>query len=235
MPEGLENYFDPKYLESRKKVVREFRELAKKEPPAPEKDWEVIWPLTGPEDTFAKAAQAHPGEEHKTAKGYNQTRRRFETALAVVREVTAARLRKPRDEVTLDDIKAHGPCIYWNGKAATNDYLRELIESGKFEDEFHFPGSRIRITDARDIRHTGDQFEKFPQDLFPPEGKVAIVSDLYHLPRVKRTMRKYPDKFPIERSILYPSQPLTLPTKNALREAKNIYLYSKKGILPTEE
>lgn len=89
-PEKEGGYFDPKYVESRHKIAEEYRGLAEQELPAPEKDWDVIWALSGPEETLEEKAGAHPGEEHKNI-GYNQTRRRLETALQVAREVTALR------------------------------------------------------------------------------------------------------------------------------------------------
>lgn len=232
-PETGNSYFDQEQVDSRHKIMAEYRELAKQAPPLPEKDWGVIWALTGPEETFAEGAKAHPGEEHKTT-GYNQTKRRFETALRVAREVTALRLGKEVEKVTSADIKEQGPIIYWGGKAAVNDWFKEFVRSGDYGKTYDFPVENIKITDSRTIQHTGHQFEEFPQDLIPENSKVAIVTDLYHIPRVKRYMKKHQDKFPAGKSLVYPSQPSVLPKRATLQEIRKILLYSQQGILPPE-
>ncbi|KKW11527.1 MAG: hypothetical protein UY50_C0011G0003 [Parcubacteria group bacterium GW2011_GWA2_49_9] len=179
-------YFKPEYVAGRHAVIERFKEYREKiekgDLPKPAQDWEVIWALTGPDQTLEEGAKIHKGEEQK-ATSYNQTRRRFETALAVAREVTAVRLSKEVSEVTDSDIEKEGPVIYWSGKASTNDYLAQLIEAGEFEKQFHFPSSCVKITENRDIQHTGHQFAEFPKELLPEGKKVVIISDVYHLPR----------------------------------------------------
>lgn len=233
-PENAGGYFEPKNVAFRHKIVKEYRDLAEQELPIPEKDWGVIWALTGPEETFAEEAKAHPGEEHKTT-NYNQTKRRFETALQVAREVTAVRCGKEAAAVTPADIKEQGPIVYWGGKAAINDYFKKFVESGEFEKNYNFPVQNIKITESRTIQHTDHQFEYFPRELATEEGKVVIVTDFYHLPRVRRYLEKYKDKFPAGKSVLYPAQPSGLPLKTTLQEIKKIPLYVEKGVFPPED
>lgn len=234
-------HFEPDLAEGRHEMLERFKEwrerLKSGDFPHPEKNWEVIWALTGPDETLEEGARPHKGEEHK-ATDYNQTRRRFETALAVAREVTAVRLNKNVDEVTHTDMAEHGPIVYWNGKAATNDYLRELIRSGEFEKQFGFPAKRIRITENRDILHTNHQLAEFPVDLLPEDGKVTIVSDVYHLPRVEENLKGHPEKFNSENTVLFPSLPSEFPSGqfgNIRREVKHIPEYKKRGVFSENE
>jgi len=227
------NYFDPEYRASRKRVGQELREFAETQPPSPEPDWGVIWPLVGPELTFEEQAPTVTEEAKKTV-AYNQTKQRFETAINLARQVTALRLGKPFVEVTIADISQAGPTVYWNGRVEHNENLAKIVASGDLEKKYHFPVSKILITTSQRITNTKDQFEDFPDSILPAQEKLVVVTDLYHLPRSKRYLQKYPNKFPPDRMVLYPSQPVSLPPKMALRELKNIFPYSKKGDLPPE-
>ncbi len=234
-------YFEPAYVKGRHDILDRFKEwrerIENKDLPKAEKDWEVIWALTGPDETLEKDAKIHAGEEHKATE-YNQTRRRFETALEVAREVTAVRLEKNVSEVTSADIAEQGPIVYWNGKASTNDYLLKLIESGKFEEEFHFPPSRIRISQNRDVQHTNHQLVDFPADMLSTSGKAVIISDIYHLPRVEENLRGHPEKFTTGNTVLFPSLPSEFPSgqfRNVHREIRNIPLYKERGMFSEKE
>ncbi|KKU48683.1 hypothetical protein A3H10_00960 [Candidatus Uhrbacteria bacterium RIFCSPLOWO2_12_FULL_46_10] len=227
------NYFDPDYLASRQKVTREYRELAEEQLPTPEKDWGIIWPLSGPDLTFEEDPTTAPEEAHKTVT-YNQTKGRFETALNLAKLVTALRTNKDLKDITMADIEQAGPMIYWNGRAAHNNYLAEFVASGELEKRYNFPASKLAITANREIKHTDDQFEDFPINILPPGEKVIIVTDFYHLPRVKRYAQKYAKKLLPEEVVLYPAQPSRLPVKMAIQEIKKIHGYSQEGILPPD-
>jgi uncharacterized SAM-binding protein YcdF (DUF218 family) len=219
-------YFDPEYRASRKKILEELKEIVKKEPPKPEKNWGLIWVLTGPEYTF----EDKPAEGEK----FNQTKQRFLTGLEIARQVTALRLGKKPEEITIEDIEKFGPSIYYNGRKEHNEYLKRICEEKRLEKEFNFPSSKIIITSNENIKYTKDQFDDFSPDLVAKEDKVIIVSDLYHLPRVKLLCDKYEFKLPPEKFILYPSQPKSLPVGATLKEIRKIYPLQEKGELPKE-
>lgn len=225
-------YFEPDYLASRRKVVEEYKELAEQQLPPPEKNWGIIWPLSGPEMTFEEHAPIFDAEKHKET-SYNQTKNRFETALNIIKQVTALRANKDLERITMTDIEQIGPVLYWNAEPILNDYLAELILKGELKKRYNFPANKIIITTNKNIVHTDDQFNDFPMGILPSGEKVIIVTDFYHLPRIKRYVQKHADKFSLERTVLYPSQPSCLPIKMALQEIKKMHKYSKKGILPS--
>ena len=218
---GETGYFEKEYISSRHEYVEEVREIIEKGPPAPEQDWEVIWVLSGPEQKFDD-----PPREGK----YNQTKHRFETAVNIAKEVTALRLQKMKEEVTLEDIAAHGPTLYFNGRDDQNQAFRELIAGQGVEKEFQFPDAKVMVSSDLNIQSTSHQFELFPKDFVPEDAKLVVVTDLYHLPRTRR----YFDKFPLvekDKRVLYPALPASIPPRAALEEAKKIYPYIQQGFL----
>lgn len=226
-----ENYFDPEWVKSRRGVVRELREYAEHGPPEPQANWDVLWVLSGPQLDW-DGVQITPGEQPAN---YNQTRKRWETGLQLARRVTALRLKKTPDEVTMEDLATNGPMIYYNSVAAGNDLFQEFVRpGGRLETEQHFPGSKVKITANREIKHTGHQFEDFPADLIQENRKVVIISDLYHLARVKRYVEKFYEKVPPENVVLYAAEPTSLPIKDTLGEIRKIYKYAQAGIVSPE-
>lgn len=214
-------YFGKEYVASRHEYVEEVREIIERGPPSPEQDWDVIWILSGPEQKFDD-----PPSEGK----YNQTRHRFETAVNIAKEVTALRVKKTIEEVTLQDIAAHGPTLYFNGRDDQNQSFRELITRQGVEKEFQFPDAKVIVSPDLNIKYTSHQFEFFPKDLVPEGAKLVVVTDLYHLPRTRR----YFDKFPLvekDKRVLYPALPASIPLRAALEEAKKIYPYIQRGFL----
>lgn len=222
------DYHDPKWRQSRRKIVKELRESAEAGPPEPQKDWDIIWVLAGPESRF---------EEPPAEGDYNQTKLRLETGFEIVKKVTAIRLHKPAEEVTPEDIAKNGPTLYYNGKDSDNAFLYEISEPGQtLETQYHIPAKNVVITKMTGITNTGHQFEDYPRELMDSaEGKVVIVTDLFHLPRTQRTAKKHmpPDSF--DRAVFYAAQPQKLPVRGTLREVKKILPYSKQGILPPED
>lgn len=223
-----ENYFNQEYSASRKKVLGELKTMAETESPQAQEDWDIVWIISGPEINFT--GRVNPGE--KAIPNYNQTRRRFEAGLRIAREVTALRLRKKPEEVTKEDILNHGPNIYYNAKEISNEYAREIAKPDNLlETEYDFPGKKIIVTDNQSIMNTDHQFEDFPAEMMKPNAKVVIVSNLHHLPRIKRYVQKYPDKLPPEQIVLYPVpvEKNKIPATAYMGEIKKIYPYQKKG------
>lgn len=229
-----ESYFDPEYVSSRKKITREYREFAERELPTPQSDWGTIWPLSGPEHSLDANPTVGDKESQKTA-SHNQTKDRFETALNIARMVTALRLNIDVVNVTLADIQRAGPVIFWNGISSQNEYMAQFLADGRMEQRYNFPAGKIVISNNEGIRHTDDQFEDFAKRELPQDGKVVIVTDLYHWPRIERYVRKFSSVLPPENVIIYPSQPSRLPIKLAMQEIKKIHGYSEEGILPPED
>ena len=230
---GKENYFNADYLQSRKKTLKELKEYAESELLKPQKNWNIVWVLSGPEINFS--GDINPGE--KAVPNYNQTKSRFETGLKIAREVTALRLNKQSENVTKEDIANNGPSIYFNSGPASNNFIREIARPNNLlETEYNFPGQKVIITNNENIKHTGDQFQDFPAEIVEPNTKVVIVSALQHYPRIRRYAQKYPDKLPPEQVILYPVpiEKNIMPVSEYLGEIKRIYPYQKKGFLPPE-
>lgn len=229
----------------RRKVLEDMKELGRGENPLPQEDWDLVWVLSGHsvdiaeefnEDSSGKEVifdHADKTAEKDVAKKINESRERLETGMKLAKEITAKRLKKPADELTLADIKNSGPDIYWNATDWGNDNLRERIREG-FLDKYDFPSEKIIVSANLGIQHTADQFEKIEEKVIEGRRKIVIVSDTYHLPRVKRYLHKKDSKITDENSLLYASQPKRVPIGKALEEIKKVPKYIKKGFLPKE-
>lgn len=229
-----ENYFDPEYVSSRKKIAREYREFAERELPKPQSDWGTIWPLSGPEHSLDTNPTVGDKESQRVT-SHNQTKDRFETALNIARMVTATRLNIDVVDITLADIQRAGPVIYWNGVPSQNEYLTQFVADGNMERRYNFPAEKVIVSTDSSIHHTNDQFEDFTKRERPQDEKIVIVTDLYHWPRIERYVKKHSKALPPENVIIYPSQPSRLPVKLAMQEIKKIHGYSKDGILPPDD
>ncbi len=224
-------------LEDWKKLVHQAEEAfaGKESELAPKANWDTIWVLSG--TTAENLNEPQPGEK-------NETLQRLMTGFWLMRQVTAVRMTKRVEEVTEDDVREHGPVLYFNGAlnketgVNQNAELQAWIASGELK-EFGIPAESIHFTNRDDtIVHTGDQFEDFPSTLSPEQGgRLVIVTDLYHLPRVKRYVQKgYPNiTTPPEEVVLYPALPATLPLGKALAEVHKTPTYIDRGILPEEQ
>lgn len=229
----MKNYFNPEYSASREKILKELKTMAETEPPKPQKDWDIIWVISGPEINFK--GDVNPGE--KTIPGYNQTKQRFETGLKIAKEVTALRLNKHPEEVTQEDILGNGPNVYYNAKEESNKFVREIAEPNNLlETKYDFPGQKVIVANNETIMHTDHQFEDFPAAMVKSNAKIVIVSNLHHLPRLKRYAQKYADKLPPKQVVLYPvpTRKNKISAGTYLGEIKKIYPYQKSGFLPPE-
>lgn len=218
----------------REKIVKELRTL-KENLPAPQEDWDVIWVLSGPEYTLDDSASDEQMAEPWKRTPYNQSKRRLETGFALVKSVTALRLKKKLEELTEEDIKSHGPQIYYNGTAKGNDILREFISEGEFERRYKIPKETFRVSGNNDIKNTDHQFSEFPADMVSPDKKVVIVTDLYHMSRATRLPKKYPEKFAHLNPVFYPAQPMELPLNITMEDIRKVHGYIKQGFLPPED
>lgn len=212
----------------RKKVMGELREIRDTELPTPAANWDLIWVLSGPEEIF----------DEKNAHGeYNETWKRFETGLRLARRVTAVRLGKQPEDLSLDDIEKHGPAVYFNGMNEHNTFLKNLVWSGELEEKYDFPRNQLTIAPTdQGILHTGHQFEMFPPELLKDTRTVVVVTSARHIPRVERYVGLSNNPltaFGKENMIFYPAQPTRFPMSTR-GEMRKIQGYREKGILVPE-
>ncbi len=210
------------------KIITEFKDLRDNSAPIPEKDWNVIWVLSGPQRTFE--------EDHQSELG-NETRDRLATGFKLAREVTSTRLNKELDKITVEDVKNHGPIVYFNGWPDQNLNIKGTRKSGILEEQYLIPRSKLVITNKKRIDNTPDQFKFFPKYLLKKEGKIVVVSDMYHLPRTKRISQRQridevPNLVPFDRLIFYSSEPLRYPFQKIRIEIRKIPQLITEGLLP---
>ncbi len=223
----------------KREVFTDMKETGRGEAPKPQQDWDLVWVISGPDMDIAEDFQGNKevlfNKDDKSAekdaeRKVNESRERFETGIKVAKEVTALRLGKRVEELTMDDLINNSPDVYWNGGDWQNANLRQRIKEG-FLDRYNFPSEKVIVSPDFGIQNTGDNFDKIEDSVIENRRKIAIVSDTYHLPRVRRLLCKEGCKISEEDSILYPSEPRRVPVGKALGEIKKIPGYTHKGIL----
>ncbi|MDP3883026.1 MAG: hypothetical protein Q8Q48_03140 [Candidatus Staskawiczbacteria bacterium] len=224
MGEKFENLPTPEEREERKEILTEMKEIAHSESPSPKEDWDLIWVLSGPEKSPADA----PGQGKR-----NENKDRLETAFKIAKAVVALRLGREKEDITQKEIASFGPDVYFNGLDDQNDALRDLIEKG-FLENYDFPKEKFIISANLGLKHTGDQFEKIEESVLAGKRKIAIVSSLYHLPRIRRYVKMHQKKIDLEKIILYSAEPRQIPVGAGLGEIKKIPRYEGEGILPSK-
>ncbi len=213
-------------------ALKDFKNIALESLPSPKEDWDLIWVFSGSHgfERGSRVRSGAGGEIITLEKGVvNETRSRFLTAVGLARQVAGLRIGKSAEGVTLEDLRKNAPTIYFNGWDWQNDALRDLFEKGDGEKEFNFPGGKLEIAPSgSQIEHTGHQFKKFPKELLP-EGKVVLVSDFYHLPRIKRYAWKWFNRSILGRMVFYASQPIVGSFKRFREELRKIAALGKIG------
>ena len=182
-------------------IRAEFKKWRSK--PRPQKDWGLLWVLSGYDTSW---------------NAYSDTRRRLEEGMRLGKKIAKINGRK-------------FPVLYVSGYDEHNTNLKQWHAEDVFEKEYAFPKNNLRIGPQEHIRHTGDQFELFPRRFLKGNKKIVIVTDAYHIPRVRRYVEKF---FPAQREqfVFYPAQPIAMSPADVKRETKKIIGYSKKGIIP---
>jgi hypothetical protein len=195
----------------------------------------AVWVISGPEVSPVDYTTDLLESGRTDNVGYNQSEERFKSGVTLIRKSIANRIGKSELDLTLDDMRDFSrktnakPVIYWNAKDGSNKRMRDLLNSDVFEDRFQIPKELIHVTDATDIRHTGDQISEFPESLINIPGKIAVISDAYHLPRISRYLGMHPDKFPVGKMILQASG-LLMPKKDTiLNEIQSALNYIAQG------
>lgn len=139
-------------------------------------------------------------------------RDRIRAGVAVVREVTASRIRelgvdpyKKGHYTTHQEIHQHGPLFIYNGTLIENEVFRRTLESPFCK----IPKEKVVVIDevweddgaTHPIRDTGDQVKSFYQQLLNPNSplhsieRVALVA---HIPDFIRNVfytKKYNDEY----------------------------------------
>lgn len=190
MPDSAEN------REWTKQVLKEYKDYQN---PQVTPDIDIVWAISGRGAYSAKPTEyLLKSPEFATSDLFREDdRQQTDFAAQLVREITAARLSKDVENVTDEDVKTHGPILFYNATNYQNDQLREAVDSGTFA----IPKDKVRIeklseTDDPKDANSRTQFEKFPQELL--EGlianghKIALVQARWHLPRIARTINADP-------------------------------------------
>lgn len=214
-------------------VLEDLKSIGRGELPSPQPDWDLIWVFSGPQgfQRGKKVRKGTEGELSDIGNEINESVSRMLSATKIAREVTALRLNKNVDDVEIVDIKNRGPYIFYNEWDWQNEDLKRLFWEGEGEEYFFYPKEKLIIPANTGIMHTGHQFERFPEKVLEyigEDGKLVLLSDLYHLPRIKRySWKKFPPEI-LKRMVYYPSTPLVGSIKLFLSEIKKVVEYGKK-------
>ncbi len=195
-------------------VFGEISKMMSGKSPSLQKDWDLIWPLSGPEDDIRIAKE-------------NETRDRLKTALNLGRKITAVRLNKDVKDVFSGDILKFGPDIYYNGSHLQNENLKDNLVN--FCKENKFPEEKIIISNSSKISNTLNQLLEIPKEVLQGRRTIVIISDVYHLPRVKRYINGLPKKFDKEKIVLSPAEPKKAADEKISEEINKISKYTKKN------
>lgn len=212
-----------------RRVLGEMRQFRDEKLSSPTSNWDTIWVLSGVE-------MLDPNEKRDGK--VNETIQRLHVAIDLVRRVTAARLGRDAASITPRELYRYGPTLYFNGNLQQNKELADILQSSDVlvgnNVKKDLEGIKFRISSSQTINHTGHQFEDFPEDLASESRKVAIVTNMYHLPRCMRYLFN-PELFELSTKVVpYPSDRNCVGTANAMRETKKIAKYIDEGILPAE-
>lgn len=170
--------------------------------PEPQKDWDIIWVLTGYDTSWDTGSD---------------TRRRLEEGMRLAKKIS-----RMNGGIL--------PGVYISGYDEHNAHLRKWRAEGLFENKYSFPKSNLIVGPLQNILHTGDQFKLFPQKFLKGNKRIAVVTDAYHIPRIERYVEKFfPAER--ERFVFYPALPITTNGAYIKKETKKIMKYAKKGII----
>ena len=133
----------------------------------------------------------------------------------------------------MQDMAAFSPQVLYIGTDVQNDNLRNVADD--FLGQRDFPKQKFIILGNLGIKNTSDQIKEIPNNFSGDEREMVIISNAYHLPRIRRYLQSCPNKFNFKKMILYPSNPKKIPPEKILEEIKKMQKYIKDGILPPEQ
>ncbi len=197
-------------------------------------DTDVVWVLSAP-GTYSEQATPEKGGVYSTQM---YDRMNIEMGFAAARDITASRLGKAPQEVTFEDIEAHGPTVYYNGEgeetAGTNYTQNRHLREAMQRPDFPFPTSKLVIGEI-DVANTPAQARDFADYLRATgSSKVAVVSLAPHAPRVSRYIQKEVEGDNISRDVEFygvPVLPAVDVAGTGVREVRKIVQYHAKGDL----
>lgn len=176
------------HLPSPKEIFSEFKNYKN---PLITADIEIVWVVSG-HDTFDGSQATSVYSLPSISAYHGEDRQRILKGVELVKKITAKRLNKNLNEVTTHDISLYGPYFFYNGVFRQNQILKNASP-----DDFPLPKDKVIIEEITPVRdptpqqaNTKTQFEKFPhrllQKLMSGKAKMAVVTNRYHLPRVRR-------------------------------------------------
>lgn len=162
---------------------------------------------------------------------------RMNLGVAIARKVAAKNAGKSEDTLTLSDIIAHGPRIFYNGEEESNNTLIEVLRSGII----NYPSRKFVILPIpKGQVNTIGQFESLKngalgKNIDLVNEMMAIVTHAYHWPRTGRIdVNKY---FPsttivahlVDRQFQAPGA-----DKELFLEAQKLPSYIEKGFIVSQ-
>lgn len=130
----------------------------------------------------------------------NMDRARIKTGLALVRQITALRLNKSSSQVTLNDIKKHGPWFHYGATRWEVNHLKAVLSQPSLmmpqEKVFSYWEIEEVAGEKREIANTADQMSglRFPEKVVP--RRIILVSHPPHLVRLLHILGKYASRIP---------------------------------------
>jgi len=195
----------------RQRIKNEVSDIMNANSLVPQNDWDLICVLSGYENDF----------DNGSGKKRSENRDRLTTAIELSGQVAITR----KDNFF--------PPVLYIGTDIQNNNLRDVADS--FLKQYDFQKQKLIIPKNLGVRNTEDQIKKISNYFSGKERKIVVISDAYHLPRVKRYLKGFPGRFNMEKIILYPATPKKVPIKKVLEEAKKIQKYIESGILAPED
>lgn len=165
-------------------------------------DIDLVWAISAP-GTVKDVANFPEGMRNNPYQGTKFNEGIVNRSVEIVLEVTALRLGKEVEDVTKDDIKEHGPILFYNGESEANvqkgsfplqnEHFKELVE----REDFPVPLEKIVIGELEKANTPG-QVEQISELLthFPKVRKIAAVCGIPHTVRVGRYIEHYSDRLP---------------------------------------
>ena len=141
-----------------KELCSEFQKLELKEPFTPTADIDVVWVLAGPGTILTNLDDGQYA-------GRSPDKERILAGINVVEAVTALRVEKSKDQVTLADIESHGPTLFYNGEVEDQGAYPQNTDLRKWVIDGQSPlGSKLVIRDLNEI-YTPGQVKSLAQFL----------------------------------------------------------------------
>lgn len=136
----------------------------------PTEDINLVWVVSGPGTLYENVTEG-------IYKDRSPDRERVFAGVDLVHEITALRLGKQPNEVTIADIEAHGPLLFYAGPAGENNSQYEAMMRAIREQVYEMSSSKtvVKKIDKDDLPSKVDALAKYLQT-HPYIKKVAVVT-----------------------------------------------------------